>query len=57
MKNNIGITVASIGMLFSVFASNFFEGSTLLWISGFGVVLAIYGAFKADSERKLKPKN
>lgn len=55
MKNNIGITVAAIGILLSIsgptlFKENLFPKYIFL---GLGVLMAIYGVYKADKERKL----
>ncbi|MCC8358920.1 hypothetical protein [Salinimicrobium sediminilitoris] len=55
MKNNIGITVAAIGLLLSISGPTLFEQNQFLKYTflGLGVLLAIYGAYKADKERKL----
>lgn len=58
MKNNIGITVASIGVLLTILGLTLFDNNSILKYGslGLGVLLAIYGAYKADKERKLQKK-
>jgi len=59
MKNNIGITVASIGILLSMAGTTIFENNVILQYSALvlGILLAVFGAFKADKERKLSRKS
>lgn len=55
MKNNIGFTVAAIGILLSISGPTLFEENLFpkYIFLGLGILLAIYGAYKADRERKL----
>ena len=59
MKHNIGITVAAVGLLFTIIGTTLFENNQYLryGVVGFGVLLTVYGAYKADKERKLKRKS
>ncbi len=54
MKNNIGITVAAVGLLCTICAPTIFENNIYIQYgaSGLGVLLSIFGAFKADREGK-----
>lgn len=54
MKNNIGITVASIGLLLSIIAPTLFEDQLTFkyGVLILGVALTILGAYNADKERK-----
>lgn len=53
MKNNMGIMVAAFGLLCSICSSTVFEDNQFLEyiFLGSGVLLAIYGIYKADIER------
>lgn len=56
MKNNSGITVATMGLILTMLGPTLFEENKFLKYSFLvlGVLLALFSVYKADKERKLK---
>ncbi|WP_029035052.1 hypothetical protein [Salinimicrobium terrae] len=54
MKNNIGLIVAAIGLLFTICAPTLFDTDLILKYGtlGLGVGITVFGTYKANKERK-----